>query len=113
VLWGFHRWDRGLWGLISYDFTTHCNTLQHTATHCTTLQRTATHCNMLQHTATLCNTLQHTATHCNTLQHTETLAMFKTILCRCMRTLLWCSYITTCLVPSLSLFLSLSCFLWC
>jgi len=30
----------------------------------------STHCNTLQHTATRCNTLQHAATHCNTLQHT-------------------------------------------
>ena len=76
-------------------FTTHCNTLRHTATHCNTLRHTATHCNTLRHTATHCNTLQHTATHfsnwvcysstcsatlslphtathCNTLQHTAT-----------------------------------------
>jgi len=68
-------------------YTTHCNTLQHTAIHCNTLQHTAAHrntlqhiathiCrymyNTLQHTATHCNKLQHTATHCNTLQHTAT-----------------------------------------
>ena len=38
----------------------HCNTLQHcnTATLCVTWSYT-THCNTLQHTATHCNTLQH------------------------------------------------------
>jgi len=53
-------------------FTTHCNTLQHTATNCNTLQHTATHCNTLQHTTTHYNASQHTATHHNTLQHTTT-----------------------------------------
>jgi len=36
---------------MSESYTSHCNTLQHTATHCNTLQHTATHCNTLQHTA--------------------------------------------------------------
>jgi len=67
---------------VSFDMSTHCNTLQHTATHCNTLQHTATHCNTLQHSLSVCiclflhvialnNTLQHTlqhpATHCSTL----------------------------------------------
>jgi len=55
-------------------FSTHCNTLQHTATHCNILQHTATYCNT-QHlvpSSTHCSTLQHTAAHCNTLQHTAT-----------------------------------------
>jgi len=60
------------WWIVSWQFPTHCNTLQHTATHCNTLQHSATHCNTLQHSATLCTTIQHTAAHCKTLQHTAT-----------------------------------------
>jgi len=55
--------------LCGAAFSTHCNTLQHTATHCNTPQHTTTNCDTLQHTATHRNTLQHTATHCNTLQY--------------------------------------------
>ena len=76
----------------TFDFSTHCNTLQHTATHCNALQHTATLCITLQHTAThkvsrkerhsgdrsvdrnfrFQHTLQHSATLCNNLHHTAT-----------------------------------------
>jgi len=69
----------------------HCSTLQSTAnycnihttcvflngkwgrysTHCNTLQHTAAHCNSLQHTAMHCSTLQCNATHCSLMQHTH------------------------------------------
>ena len=58
--WNIPKAPRGHLFFFLGVFSTHCNTLQHTATHCNTLQHTATHCNTLQHTATHCNTLQHT-----------------------------------------------------
>ena len=89
--WGPQRnaplsmWD----GRFMCVFTTHCNTLQHTAAYCHTLQHTCcasfiwettricytlqhavAHCNTLRRTASHCNTLHRTATRCNTLQHT-------------------------------------------
>ena len=76
-----YMYIRGLTAASKYfhipKYTTHCNTLQHSATHCNTLQHAATHCrahststhiyipNTLPHTATRCNTLQHAATHCS------------------------------------------------
>jgi len=62
---------------VLFIWTTHCNTLQHTATHCNTLQHTATHCNTciprgLVSWSIWCVTLQHTGAYCNTLQYTAT-----------------------------------------